>query len=87
MPSRKSCVRDGRAACAEHGSKLPVLFTAHSVPTRTIAEGDPLRSQTRETAALVAARVPEIDEWSFAFQSQGMSGGEHGLARRSKIRW
>lgn len=63
-------------ACAEQGSHVPVLFTAHSVPTRTIAEGDPYQTQTRETAALVAAQVPEIGEWSFAFQSQGMSGGE-----------
>lgn len=63
-------------ACAEQGRKVPVLFTAHSVPTRTVTEGDPYESQTRETAALVAARVPEIGDWSFAFQSQGMSGGE-----------
>jgi ferrochelatase len=63
-------------ACAEHGSHLPVLFTAHSVPTRTVAEGDPYETQTRETAALVAAQVPEIGAWRFAFQSQGMSGGE-----------
>ena len=34
------------------------------------------RAQTRETAALVAAQVPEIGAWQFAFQSQGMSGGE-----------
>ncbi len=63
-------------ACAEHGSQLPVLFTAHSVPTRTVAEGDPYETQTRETAALVAAQAPEIGAWRFAFQSQGMSGGE-----------
>src|SRR6516162_2070873 len=63
-------------ACAEHGSKLPVIFTAHSVPKRTITEGDPYERQTRETAALVAKSVPEIGEWNFAFQSQGMSGGE-----------
>ena len=63
-------------ACAEHGSRLPVLFTAHSVPKRTITEGDPYEAQTRETAALVAKQVPEIGDWSFAFQSQGMSGGE-----------
>jgi len=62
--------------CAEHGARLPVLFTAHSVPQRTIAEGDPYEVQTRETAALVAARVPEVGPWRFAFQSQGMSGGE-----------
>ena len=63
-------------ACKEHGSQVPVLFTAHSVPQRTIADGDPYESQTRETAALVAARFPEIGIWHFAFQSQGMSGGE-----------
>ena len=65
-----------KAACEQHGSALPVLFTAHSVPQQTIAEGDPYEKQTRETAALVAARVPEIGAWQFAFQSQGMSGGE-----------
>jgi ferrochelatase len=63
-------------ACQEHGSRLPVLFTAHSVPQRTVTEGDPYEAQTRETAALVAKHVPEIGEWKFAFQSQGMSGGE-----------
>ncbi len=63
-------------AGAAEGHNIPVLFTAHSVPKRTIAEGDPYEAQTRETAALVAAQVPEIGNWSFAFQSQGMSGGE-----------
>jgi ferrochelatase len=63
-------------ACTENGSQMPVLFTAHSVPQRTIAEGDPYEAQTRETAALVAGQVPEIGAWRFAFQSQGMSGGE-----------
>jgi protoporphyrin/coproporphyrin ferrochelatase len=65
-----------KAACEQHGSALPVVFTAHSVPQRTITEGDPYEKQTRETAALVAASVPEIGPWQFAFQSQGMSGGE-----------
>jgi protoporphyrin/coproporphyrin ferrochelatase len=60
----------------EHRAPLPVIFTAHSVPKRTIEEGDPYEAQTRETAALVAAKVPEIGKWQFAFQSQGMSGGE-----------
>ena len=63
-------------ACTEHGGALPVLFTAHSVPQRTIADGDPYETQTRETASLVAAQVREIGIWHFAFQSQGMSGGE-----------
>lgn len=63
-------------ANAEHGSKLPVIFTAHSVPERTITEGDPYEAQAKETAALVAkAAGLAADEWAFAFQSQGMSGG------------
>jgi ferrochelatase len=70
-------LRNGwKAACKQHGSPLPVIFTAHSVPQRTIAEGDPYEAQTRETATLVAAQVPEIGAWQFAFQSQGMSGGD-----------
>jgi ferrochelatase len=63
-------------ANAEHGAKLPVIFTAHSVPARTIADGDPYEAQSKETAALVAKEAGlGGDEWSFAFQSQGMSGG------------
>ena len=63
-------------ACAEFGSLVPVIFTAHSVPERTIAEGDPYQSQAHETAELVAAVAGlKYDDWTFAFQSQGMSGG------------
>jgi len=63
-------------ACAEMGTRVPVIFTAHSVPQRTIAEGDPYEAQTKETARLVAlAAKLASGDWSFAFQSQGMSGG------------
>ena len=65
-----------KKACEQHGLPLPVIFTAHSVPQRTIVEGDRYEAQTKETATLVAAKVPEIGAWKFAFQSQGMSGGE-----------
>jgi ferrochelatase len=76
---------------AEVGEPVPGLFTAHSVPTRTVeaaptgenagprhwpGEGaDPYAEDARRTAELVAARVPEIPRWWFAFQSQGASGG------------
>jgi ferrochelatase len=71
-------LRDGwSTACVEANAPVPVLFTAHSVPVRTIEAGDDYERQTRETAELVAASVPEIaGQWRFAFQSQGMSGGE-----------
>jgi ferrochelatase len=62
--------------CAETGRKVPVIFTAHSVPQRTITDGDPYEAQAKETAALVAREVGLVaDDWKFAFQSQGMSGG------------
>ena len=63
-------------ARAENGAKLPVIFTAHSVPERTITEGDPYEKQSQETARLVAQEAGlEANDWTFAFQSQGMSGG------------
>ena len=60
----------------------PVLFTAHSVPCRTIqaSEGpaDPYPVEAKRTAANVAALLAPLgltpDGWFFAFQSQGMSG-------------
>jgi len=66
-----------RQASAEMGSPLPVIFTAHSVPMRTIHAGDPYEKQAKETAQLVAHKItgltPELRH--FAFQSQGMIGG------------
>ena len=60
----------------EMDKAVPVIFTAHSVPERTIAEGDPYEAQTRQTAELVAqAAGLQNGDWRFAFQSQGMSGG------------
>ena len=65
-----------QAALARVGRGTVVIFTAHSVPARTISEGDPYEQQAKETAALVAreAGIPD-SQWVFAFQSQGMSGG------------
>ncbi len=75
---------------AELGYPVPVLFTAHSVPLRTVqppaagdneprnwpgSGADPYAEEAQRTAAEVAALVPEIPQWSFAFQSQGASGG------------
>jgi protoporphyrin/coproporphyrin ferrochelatase len=66
-----------RQASDEAGALLPVIFTAHSVPMRTIQAGDPYEKQVKETARLVGMKIdglsPELQK--FAFQSQGMSGG------------
>jgi protoporphyrin/coproporphyrin ferrochelatase len=71
-------LQDGwKRACAEASVRVPIIFTAHSVPQRTIAEGDTYDAQAKETASLVAMEVPTltVDDWTFAFQSQGMAGG------------
>jgi ferrochelatase len=47
-----------------------VVFTAHSLPERILAAGDPYPGQLRETAAAVAARHPGVP-WSVAWQSAG----------------
>ena len=69
--------RDWKRACEETATKLPVIFTAHSVPQRTIEGGDPYAEQARETADMIGHEVTALgpDQYTFAFQSQGMSGG------------
>ena len=83
-------------ACASTGRRIPVLFTAHSVPCRTISTGsasvigarpgtpeqatpDPYPVEAKRTAQLVAERLAVVgmrpEDWYFAFQSQGVSGG------------
>jgi ferrochelatase len=83
-------------ACVESGRRVPVLFTAHSVPCRTIMTGgasvagarpgtpvqsspDPYPVEAKRTAQMVADRMAAAgfgdNNWFFAFQSQGISGG------------
>ncbi len=65
-----------RASAEAEAAAVPIIFTAHSVPQRTIAEGDPYQAQAQETAELVAREAGlGCGAWNFAFQSQGMSGG------------
>jgi len=47
-----------------------VMFTAHSLPARVVAEGDTYPDELARTAALVAQRVG-LDAYDFAFQSAG----------------
>jgi ferrochelatase len=54
------------------GAGRKILFTAHSLPERALASGDPYDRETRSTAAAVAARVG-LTDWDFAYQSQGMT--------------
>jgi protoporphyrin/coproporphyrin ferrochelatase len=52
--------------------RVHVVFSAHSLPERVLADGDPYDAQCRETAVLVAARAGVPDErWSWSYQSAG----------------
>jgi protoporphyrin/coproporphyrin ferrochelatase len=55
------------------GTEAHVVFTAHSLPERALAGGDPYKSQLLETSRLVAARA-NVANWSFAFQSESATG-------------
>jgi ferrochelatase len=50
-----------------------VVFTAHSLPERILAEGDPYKDQLLETSSLVA-EAAGVANWSFAFQSESPTG-------------
>ena len=55
------------------GTDAHVVFTAHSLPERILAMGDPYRDQLLETSRLVA-ECAGIERWSFAFQSASQTG-------------
>jgi ferrochelatase len=50
-----------------------VVFTAHSLPERILADGDPYKKQLLETSRLVAEKAG-VESWSFAFQSESPTG-------------
>ena len=54
-------------------AEVPVLFTAHSLPERILAEGDPYPDEVKATVEAVVARLPAGQPHGFAFQSQGRS--------------
>lgn len=52
-----------------------VIFTAHSLPASTLAEGDPYDGQLDETARLVATRLGlPGDRWTRCYQSAAQTG-------------
>jgi protoporphyrin/coproporphyrin ferrochelatase len=55
------------------GTSAHVVFTAHSLPARILAEGDPYQEQLHETSRLVAERAG-VDDWSFSYQSESPTG-------------
>ncbi len=50
-----------------------VVFTAHSLPARILAEGDPYRDELLATSEAIAERAA-LRDWSFSFQSESATG-------------
>jgi protoporphyrin/coproporphyrin ferrochelatase len=50
-----------------------LFFTAHSLPARIVAEGDPYDQRLLESCRLVAEGMP-LPPWEFAFQSASATG-------------
>lgn len=57
-----------RAGLAAAGDDATVLFTAHSLPSRVLADGDPYPAQVRATCEGVA-RAAGLARWEQAWQS------------------
>ena len=63
----------GRRACAGSApaaAGAEVVFTAHSLPERILAAGDPYPDELRATAEAVA-RAAGLERWRIAWQSAG----------------
>lgn len=57
---------------------VQILFTAHSLPSEILKEGDPYPKEVEATAQGVVDRLelgPEGGRWRFAYQSRGFRGG------------
>ncbi|AIE84311.1 ferrochelatase [Fimbriimonas ginsengisoli] len=50
-----------------------VIFSAHSLPEKIVAAGDPYQEELLETSRLVAERA-DVPHWTFAFQSASNTG-------------
>ncbi|HEY9234555.1 MULTISPECIES: ferrochelatase [Phenylobacterium] len=47
-----------------------LLFSAHGLPQKVVDGGDPYQVQVEATARAIAARVPELTDWSICYQSR-----------------
>lgn len=51
-------------------AEVQIIFTAHSLPERILATGDPYPEELKASAAEVARRL-QREQWHFAYQSAG----------------
>jgi ferrochelatase len=66
----ETAVGDALARLGSAAAGAEVVFTAHSLPERILAAGDPYPDELRATAEAVA-RAAGLERWSIAWQSAG----------------
>ncbi|MEA2233526.1 MAG: protoporphyrin/coproporphyrin ferrochelatase [Solirubrobacteraceae bacterium] len=66
----ETAVGDALARLGSAAAGAEVVFTAHSLPERILAAGDPYPNELRATAEAVA-RAAGLERWSIAWQSAG----------------
>ena len=49
---------------------LRLLFSAHGLPEKVVAGGDPYQAQVEATAGAVARLLPEFSDWRISYQSR-----------------
>jgi ferrochelatase len=74
-PGLIAAIAEKATAALEKFDERPfVIFSAHSLPARILAQGDPYDEQLKETASLLAERLGlEDGRWMFSYQSAGQS--------------
>ena len=72
-PAFIQAVRNLIAERLSEGRPDRLFFTAHSLPSRIVAEGDGYLDRLLESCRLVEAGM-ELPEWEFAFQSASTTG-------------
>lgn len=55
------------AGCPQN---IRLLFSAHGLPQKVVDAGDPYYAQVLQTAAAIAASLPEFPDWTVCFQSR-----------------
>ncbi len=72
-PSFISAVQNLLMDALKQGQPDHLFFTAHSLPSRILVEGDPYRDQLLRSCRLVASGL-DLPAWDFAFQSASRTG-------------
>jgi ferrochelatase len=57
-------------AAGADGQGVRLLFSAHGLPEKVIAAGDPYAAQVAATANAIAARLPAFRDWTICYQSR-----------------